>query len=231
MIEKFNIYKPVFPIIKDILAKTGSTEIVDLCSGGGGAATRMAEAVNNPFLGKYKIFLSDKYPNIPSFEHIKQNSDGAIDYISQSTDVFSAPVRAGSMRTIFSAFHHFRPKDAKRILANAVKSGQPVGIFEGGERAVLDMLGVILTTPLSFFFFTPFMRPRKLSRFIFTYLIPLIPITTIWDGIVSMFRMYTPNELLELAHSADTENKYEWSSGRLPHGVSKVIYLIGYPKH
>jgi hypothetical protein len=134
------------------------------------------------------------------------------------------------MRTIFSAFHHFGPDDAKRILADAVKSGRPVGIFEGGERAVLDMLGVIITTPLSFFFFTPFMRPRKLSRFIFTYLIPLIPITTIWDGIVSMFRMYTPDELLELAHSADTENKYEWSAGRLPHGVSKVIYLTGYLK-
>lgn len=229
MIEKFNIYKPIFPILKEVLHKTGETEIVDLCSGGGGASTKMAEALSNPSPGKYKILLTDKYPNIDSFNLIKSSYPAQIDYSEKSIDATEVPEEIKGMRTIFSAFHHFEPERAKLILKNAVDAGKSIGIFEGGERSIIDMLGVIFTTPLSFFFFTPFMRPLKLSRFIFTYLIPLIPLTTIWDGIVSMFRMYTPDELLEMANSVEPE-KYEWRSGRIPHGVSKVIYLVGYPK-
>jgi hypothetical protein len=230
MIEKFNIYKHAFDLLKEVLHKTGETTIVDLCSGGGGACTKMAEALSNPSADKYKIILTDKYPNIPSFEYIKSSNQNQIEYLNESIDVTDVPANIKGMRTIFSAFHHFEPARAKQILKSAVESSRPIGIFEGGERSIIDMLGVLFTTPFSFFIFTPFMKPYKLSRFIFTYLIPLIPITTIWDGIVSMFRMYKPDELLEMANSVEPE-KYVWRSGRIPHGVSKIIYLTGYPKN
>ena len=34
--EKFNLFEPVVPILRDMLAKTRSKRIVDLASGGGG---------------------------------------------------------------------------------------------------------------------------------------------------------------------------------------------------
>lgn len=228
MIEKFNIYKHAFPLLKEVLNKTGDKQIIDMCSGGGGACIKMAEALNDPIQNKFKITLSDKYPNIPSFESIKSQSDGSVDFIPDSIDVLKVPAALKGMRTIFSAFHHFEPDRAKQILKDAVDNSAAIGIFEGGERSIIDILGVIFTTPVAFFVFTPFMKPVKLSRYIFTYLIPLIPLTTIWDGIVSMFRMYKPNELLEMANEVEPE-KYVWSSGRIPYGVSKVIYLTGYP--
>jgi hypothetical protein len=228
MIEKFNIYKVAFPLIKEILDETGDKEIIDLCSGGWGACIKMAEAINNPSQGKYRITLSDKYPNISSCEYIKNKSNGAIGYIEQSIDVLAVPKNIKGMRTIFSAFHHFPPVKAKQILEDAVSNNRAIAIFEGGERSIIDIIGVILTTPFAFFIFTPFIKPYKLTRFIFTYLLPLIPLTTIWDGIVSMLRMYHPSELLEMAKSVEPE-KYVWRTGRIPHGVSKVIYLTGYP--
>ncbi len=229
MIETFNIYKPAFPLLKEVLDITGDKEIIDLCSGGGGACIKMEEAVNNP-ARKYKITLSDKYPNIPTYEYIKSKTNGAVDYIEQSVDVTVVPGNISGLRTIFSAFHHFPPEKAKQILEDAVGNNKAIAIFEGGERSIIDILGVIISTPIAFFIFTPFMKPLKLSRFIFTYLLPLIPLTTIWDGIVSMLRMYHPSELLEMAKSVEPE-KYEWRSGRISHGVSKVIYLMGYPRN
>ncbi len=229
MIEKFNIYKPVFTLIRDILNKTGDRNIIDMCSGGGGASRRMAEALNNPGKNNISITLSDKYPNLASFEFIKNSSGGNIEYLKESVDVLNVPEHIKGMRTIFSAFHHFEQQGAKQILSDAVNKNAAIAIFEGGERSIMDILGVIITTPIAFFIFTPFMKPYKLSRFILTYLIPLIPITTIWDGIVSMFRMYKTEELLKMAKEVEPE-KYIWSSGRIPHGVSKVIYLTGCPR-
>ena len=39
---------------------------------------------------------------------------------------------------------------------------------------------------------TPLIRPFTLSRILWTYLLPLVPLTCWWDGIVSQLRAYTP---------------------------------------
>ena len=69
---------------------------------------------------------------------------------------------------------------------------------------------------------TPRMRPFRWSRLLFTYLVPLIPLVVLWDGIVSCFRTRTPEELLELTKSFP---QYNWTAGYakgswLPPGVS-----------
>ncbi len=227
MIENFNIYKPAFSIVKKLLKITNNKIIIDLCSGGGGACIKMEEAINNLSTGEYQITLTDKFPNIPAFNYIKSVSKGNIDFIERSIDAASVPTDLKGLRTFFSAFHHFSPEKAMQILKNASANKQPIAIFEGGERSIIDILGIIISTPVLFFIFTPFIRPLKFSRFIFTYLLPLIPLFTTWDGVVSMLRMYKPEELLALARSAENEN-YIWESKRIPNGLSKVIYLTGY---
>ena len=64
---------------------------------------------------------------------------------------------------------------------------------------------------------TPFFRPFRLSRLVFTYLLPLIPLTTIWDGVVSILRLYSPAELLALARRADPTGRLRWQAGTLRH--------------
>jgi hypothetical protein len=228
-IETFNIYGPGFPILKELLKKTDEKEIVDLCSGGGGPARVMTKAINNPAPDKYRVKLTDKYPNIETFKLLQKDSPQTIEYSTDSIDVTDVPAELSGVRTIFSAFHHFEPARAKKILADAVANRKPIAIFEAGERRLLDIFGVIITSPILFFFLTPFMRPFKWSRIFLTYVIPLIPLTTIFDGIVSMFRMYHPHELLAMANEVEPD-RYVWESNRIPDGVNKVIYLTGYPK-
>jgi len=59
---------------------------------------------------------------------------------------------------------------------------------------------------------------------LWTYLIPLIPLTCWWDGLVSQWRAYKVEELLELTRGL---NGYDWTAVRVPiRGVAgHVTYL------
>jgi len=92
------------------------------------------------------------------------------------------------------------------------------------------ILLLIIVHPILLFLCTPFFRPFRISRLLFTYLIPIIPFCTIWDGIFSIFRLYNPDEMLQMAMKADI-NGYSWKSGKVrnKYGMS-IAYLIGYPE-
>ena len=130
---------------------------------------------------------------------------------------------------MFSAFHHFDRESAKNVIADAVRKNQPIGIFDGAERKFRYILGVIASTLLLIFLVPLFTRPFTFSRIFYTYCLPLIPLFALIDGIVSMVRMYTPEELLEMAKEVEP-NKYTWKSGRAKLYLGAyVVYLIGYP--
>ncbi|MEO8512203.1 MAG: class I SAM-dependent methyltransferase [Ignavibacteria bacterium] len=228
MINKFNIYKPAAGIIKDLMDNSGYNGILDLCSGGGGGMDLFQTELMKITGKDIKITLSDKYPNIEAFEKIKEDTNGRVDFLKESVDVLSVPENSKCIRTVFSAFHHFKPDDARSILKQAVDNNLPIAIFEGAAKDIKNFLGILLFTPIIFLLITPFMRPFKMSRIFFTYIIPLIPITTVWDGLVSILRMYTPDEMLGMANSV-TQNGYVWKSGKVNNSIgTSIMYLTGY---
>ncbi len=88
----------------------------------------------------------------------------------------------------------------------------------------------MIFSPLSVIFTTPFIKPFKIGRIVFTYLIPILPILIMWDGIISCFRTYSVkemNELVNLLHQADT---YDWQIGKKGNRAIKILHLIGTPK-
>lgn len=229
-ISLFRIYSPVPGILKEYMEKTGEMEILDLCSGGGGETMLLINELDKQAGKKYKITQSDKFPNIKSLEYVKQKTNGRIGYIEKSIDAMNVPIDLPGFRTIFSSFHHFKKVDAVKVLQNAVDCNSPIGIFDGAERKWLYIIGVILSTPFFLTFCTLFFKPFKWSRIFWTYIIPLIPIFALWDGIVSMLRIYNPDELMELTKMTDSKN-YIWKSGTVKNKIgTKVTYLVGYPK-
>jgi hypothetical protein len=92
------------------------------------------------------------------------------------------------------------------------------------------ILAIIIIHPVMLFFCTPFIRPFRFSRLLFTYLIPVIPFCTVWDGVVSILRLYQPKEMEQLARETDLNNHYHWISGKVKNkfGMS-IAYLIGTP--
>ena len=229
LITTLNFYQPIIPLIIDGLKQTNSDQIVDLCSGGGGAIEQIKTNLEQQSDTEIKIILTDKFPNKNAFEFISSKTQGRISFSDTSVDAANVPECLKGFRTIFSGFHHFNHQFAKSVLKNAVDARCGIGIFDGGNKNILAVLAVLIFHPILFFVFTPFFKPFRFSRLLFTYLIPIIPICTVWDGIVSIIRLYKPTELLKIAYEVDNEN-YFWEAGkkRSNWGLN-VTYLIGYP--
>lgn len=78
---------------------------------------------------------------------------------------------------------------------------------------------------------TPAIRPFRLSRLFWTYLIPIVPLTILFDGIVSWLRIYSEDELRAMVAEID-DSSFDWEIGSvLPKGAPvPVTYLIGLPR-
>jgi hypothetical protein len=114
---------------------------------------------------------------------------------------------------MFSAFHHFRPEAARAILEDAFRHRRAICIFESGSGTLLGVATMLLV-PLNVLAMMPFARPFRWPYLVFTYLIPFLPLIVFWDGIVSMLRIYSPEQMRELTRSLQAPD-YVWETGRI----------------
>jgi hypothetical protein len=222
--ERFRIDRAMTPLVRRALDDGGATRIVDLCSGGSGPLLGLVTdlaAEGRPV----HATLTDLFPNIPAFAKIAAASGGLIGYERAAVDAREVPPRLTGLRTIFNGFHHFRPADARAVLHAAAAARQPIAIFEVSERSLRTL--PVLLTPVFVWLATPFMRPFTWQRFVWTYLIPLVPLTCLWDGMVSQLRAYTVPELRQLCQGSAP---MRWEAGQVPiaKGGGRLTYLIGF---
>lgn len=226
---KAALHRPVVPLLTDAIRASGATRVIDLCAGGGGPVVALREdleraGVDVPFV------LTDKYPNLPAFAAITA-AHPRITGHPVPVDAAAVPRELTGFRTVFNAFHHFRPGAARAVLRSAIDARQPIGIFEIPERTIGMVLVTVIMAPLMVFLTAPLIRPFRWERLLFTYLIPLVPLTCLWDGLVSMLRAYTPEELEELARSHGDVG-YSWKAGKvkLDRSTAHLTYLVGIPR-
>jgi hypothetical protein len=173
-----------------------------------------------------EVTLTDKYPNVEAFGSVADFADN-VTYLGTSIDATEVPASLKGFRTLFTSFHHFRPAAARAILKNAVDNNEGVGIFEYTERNWLIWGLPTLSIPLFVWLCTPFIRPFRWPRLLWTYLIPVLPIIALWDGFVSNLRTYSVKELNDLVDRL-ADDRYQWQIGRARSiGVSRVTYAIG----
>jgi hypothetical protein len=72
-------------------------------------------------------------------------------------------------------------------------------------------------------------RPATWWRLALTYLVPLLPLLILWDGVVSSLRTYAPADLEKLTAGLGTGG-YRWTSGVLRAQGMAITYLIGWPQ-
>jgi flavin-dependent dehydrogenase len=92
-------------------------------------------------------------------------------------------------------------------------------------------LNIVLTflAPVAAVLVTPFIQPFKCSRLLWTYVIPVIPLVLLVDGILSCLRAYSTTELSQLVASLNGES-YKWQIGKGMAGIFPVTYMVGYPE-
>lgn len=217
--------------LKKAMEHVETREIVDLCSGGGGPLLAVQRCLASELAFPVNVTLTDLYPNAIAFRQREAEGDGCIRCRYDSVSAFDVPPDLEGMRTIFTAFHHFRPADARRILEDAVAKRVGVAVFEWAERTPL-MVGTIgLFSIIHALIFTPWVGNLSVARLLLTYIIPVGPIIMAWDGTVSALRTYTVQELREMV--AGLDGGYSWDIQRVvvPAGVGSMrfICLIGLP--
>ena len=224
--NKAKVFKPLIPVIKNALDETGNNRIIDLASGGGGGLIWLNQELKKE-LPDLQITLTDYYPNIKAFEYTSRHSTN-INYIKESIDARDVPDHLQGLRTQFLSLHHFKQSDATSILQNAVDSGRPILIAEAQERSLPSILAMLFS-PISVWLTTPFIRPFRWGRLLFTYLIPIVPLFVLWDGVVSALRTYSVKEMQELVDALDEKDTFKWDIQRVKSGPGVVLFLLGIP--
>lgn len=222
--NKTKLFKSIIPILEKGIGKSEGNQIIDLGSGGGGGLLWLSTELqkSNPNL---KIILTDLFPNISAFEYTKQQGSN-FEYIADAVDARDIPKELKGLRTQFLSLHHFKPEDVKKILQNAIDNKSNIAIFEGQERSFASILAMFFS-PISVLIITPFIRPFKIGRIFFTYIIPLVPLFVWWDGIVSSLRTYSVNEMKQIVSELNHSDEYDWEIDRIKSGPVVNLYLLG----
>ena len=216
--SRTNIYLPTLGVVKRALGQARTRTIVVLCAGSGGGIIDVAKALSPDT----KIVLTDIVPDT-SFV----GNSLTMVYDPRSIDARSVPADLKGARLIYGSFHHFSPSDAKAILDAAVRNAEPIAIFEATERSFRGMATCLLI-PILVLLVMPLMRPVRILSLLLTYLIPILPLIMLWDGLVSSLRSYTQAEMQEFVENL---NSHKWEIGVLagPHR-ERISYLLGIPR-
>lgn len=212
------LWRPTGAVLEKLLQRTTEKRIVVLGAGSGGGIIDVMSHLPSDI----EVVLTDLYPPARF-----QNTNPRIKYISESVDATAVPKNLTGLRVMYASFHHLNPKMAKQVLENAVNDNQAIAIFEITERSMKGFLAILLV-PFMVLLTTPLIYPWRWDRFLFTYLIPILPLIGLWDGFVSALRTYSAQDLEELVQ--DFTN-YDWTIQVLkgPH-KERLPTLIGAPK-
>ncbi len=222
-----NFYDP----LRRFLERTRPRAILDLCSGSGEATCQTWNAIAEG-LGpgdKPVLILSDLYPDLESYRTLKEGHPDLIDFRSDPVDARRPPETAAPVRALFNCLHHFEPPEAREILQDAAANAEGIVVFEVSGRTWKNMFHGLLALPMAGFLTAFLLRPFRLRNFVWGLLIPVIPITVAFDGLVSNLRTYTLDELRALTESIDGDD-FEWEIGhaRIESTGLNATYLLGW---
>lgn len=225
-------HQNLIPLFARALQQAQTTQIVDLCSGGSGPWIRLQEQLHRAGLN-VSVQLTDKFPNPAALQKWSRSTRQGITYLAEPVDALHVPAHLKGMRTLFEGFHHFKPEQARSIVRDAIEQRAAMGIFEASLKPPFGLLLLCLSpliTLLSYFLLTPWMQPRTFARFFWTYLVPVVPLATCWDGVVSLLRVYSVADLQELTQPLQRDD-YVLEVGTASTGTPVFVftYLIGYP--
>lgn len=211
-------YRGVETILANWARKAGGDAVLDLGSGGGGHVDWLLRTSEKTGVSLPTFVLSDLFPlpNLPSYIAIRARyGEDKVAFRESPVDACDPRERKIPLRSMFSIFHHLRPEQARRLLANACRTSDGIIIAEGVRRAPLAALLMAIQLPV-FMFVMPFAASNfSVRRLVFSAVVPVIPLMMAFDGAVSMLRAYTASEI-ESLFPDDAREHFVIESARLP---------------
>lgn len=228
ILNVIRFYDPVSERLRAALSSAGADRVIDLCSGGAGPWLWLHSVLCVGATRDTKIVLTDKYPNIAAFENARRASSGVISYSAEPVEAVHIPPQLSGFRTVFSSLHHFSPAEIVAMMQDATNQRQGFGAFEGAQRRAKTIAGIVLFMPIAAVIAAPFVRPFRVSRLFWSWVLPVIPLVLSVDGVLSCLRAYSPAEMFAMCERVAAPG-YVWDAGDASGRIGRVTYLLGYP--
>lgn len=228
ILDRADVYAPMVRRLERALRRTGDTRIVDLCAGSGGPWRRLLPRLARG--RQLSVLLTDKYPNLPAMARLAENFPGQVTTEPTPIDATAPPDDLLGFRTLFSAFHHLPPDQARQVLADAVRRRVGIAVCEFTSRSAA-ILWTLPFLPFLVLLLVPAIRPFRWSRLAWTYLPPILPLVVGYDALASCLRAYSTDELRALVAGVPGQETFDWEIGTVCKGpgAMPVTYLIGCP--
>ena len=226
-----NTSEEMAELVDKALKHAESNTIIDLCSGSGGPMPKVLDILKEKYqVQNPKMIMTDLFPNREYAAQINGLEDSDMEYLREPVDASHVESDKKGLRTMVGSLHHMKPETAKKILKNAMNSNQPICTFEISDNSFPKAIWwiAIPINIITSLFVSLMARPMTIQQILFTFIIPIIPITFAWDGAVSNARTYTLKDMDILLEGLDSQG-YTWKKGIIK-GKSKKVYLLGLPK-
>jgi len=231
---RLQVNRAIAELLEPALRETDTKQIVDLCTGAGGPLLEIQRILRNDMNLNVKLVLTDLYPNVEALKKRESEGQGAVISRYDPVSAFEVPSDLQGLRTLFTSLHHYKPEKARLILSDAALKRQPIAIIEILERTPRMLFKIAFSAFRQSLFYTPKVGRFTFKRFYITYCLPIAPAMMLWDGLVSVLRSYTPDELLQMASNIRSVD-YVWRAGKFYFtgrwGLQMpTVYLIGFPR-
>lgn len=191
-VEAFTgLFNWAVPLVVRLLRGSGRRTIVDLGTGSGGPIVRLFPALVQAG-ALDELCLTDLYPHP---EAIAPQS--GLRYDTRSVDASAVPRDLHGLRVLCNSFHHMPPEQAQAVLADAHAAGEPLLVLEALNRDPFAMVAAVSVAVMAWVV-VPFLRRFDVASALLWWLVPVIPVLLIWEGVVSCLRCYTRRELAQM---------------------------------
>jgi len=224
------LYHHAAPAFADFCEQAGCDRVLDLCSGSGEPVAILLEALEQRRLPAPRFALSDLYPHRERMQRVARRHPDRVEVVAEPVDATDVPAHLDrGARTIISAFHHFAPPLAAAILADCVRKRQAVFVLEPCPRDLRRVLwlSAVYTIAVTL---NPLLAPRaKLRKATLTFGVPVLPAAGIWDGVVSIMRMYSAADIERLTSPLGDRFSWHYQQISVPLG-GRISLLSGLPR-
>lgn len=201
--------------------------VLDLASAGGEHLVTLLNSARQLGQRLPKFVLSDLSP-VPETWQALQDRFGAdaVGAVDTPVSFFSLPDGLPRYWSIFTAVHHLRPEQVKQLLFEFSRRGDGLCIAEIFQRRWFDLLLTVFELPVNFI--VPFLaRKPTLLKLVLGTSVPIVPLMTCFDGVVSVLRTHHAKEIVDLL-PAESRDQFSVESvtmryGRAPLRASLVF--------
>jgi hypothetical protein len=217
-IRNAGVYDVLAPRFSRFCEDVGAREILEFGAGSGESTAVFLDAILAGTVKPPHIYISDLYPMADVMAQTCRRYPAQFTAITESVDLCNPPATPPhDMRMVLSAFHHFDTEIAQSFLRDSQEKGVAVFIAEPFTKTLKSFFPLFIHGFTSLARNGIFARKMRGLKFLFTFLVPLIPMCLLWDGLISMIRMYDERGFQEIVDSLPkSKQDYKWHYVEVP---------------